>query len=133
MYDLFEVKQISPKKGKGLVAKTNIKRGTLLIVAHVILIPNREWESIKDTILYNYTFIWDDPEKTGEYFNAIPLSICQFINHSYKPNIYYLHNYENLTLEFYSRRLIREGEELTVNYNGKTFDKAAVWFEVEEE
>ena len=58
-----EVMHISPKKGKGVFAKKNIKKGTLVEKGHVILIPNEEYERLSETILWNYVFEWDDPNK----------------------------------------------------------------------
>ncbi|MFX1275694.1 MAG: SET domain-containing protein-lysine N-methyltransferase [Promethearchaeota archaeon] len=130
MNKLVEVKYISPKKGKGLFAKQKIKKGTIIEIAHIILISNDDYERIQDTSLYNYIFIWDDPKKPN-YMNALALSICQFINHSYEPNIKYLYNYKNQTIKYLAIRNIEEGEELTVNYNGIVGDKSPVWFELE--
>jgi len=131
MNEFIEVKPISLKKGKGAFAKIDIKKGTTIDIGHVVLIPNRDFENIKDTILFNYTFEWDDPNTNGEFTNAIALDICQFINHSYDPNITYYYDYDNQTIEYVAVRDISRAEELTVNYNGKVNDKRAVWFDVE--
>ena len=132
MSELLDAKYISPKKGKGVFAKKNIKEGFLVELAHVILIPNDEYDLIQDTILYHYIFEWDDPKNNGKNLNAIAMSICQFFNHSYNPNLKYIYDYENSTIEYIAIREISKGEELTVNYNGKVDDKTHVWFEVME-
>ncbi len=129
---LLEVKFISVEKGKGVFAKNHIKKGTKINIAHIILISNKEWDLIEDTVLSNYSFEWDDPNCKGEYESAIALSVSQFINHSYNPNTKYLYNYENKTIEFITIRDISKGEEISVNYNGVVDDKNPVWFEVEE-
>ena len=131
MSELFEVKYISPKKGRGVFAKKNIKKDTIVELANIILIPNTDYELIQDTILYHYVFEWDDPKNKGEKTNAIAFSICQFFNHSYNPNLKYFYDYKNSTIEYVAIKDILKGEELTVNYNGKVEDKAPVWFEVE--
>ena len=133
MDELLEVKIIPPpsKKGKGVFAKKDIKNKTLVIIGQVLLLSNEEYESLQDTILRNYVFEWDDPKYNGENPAAIPLSVCQFINHSYQPNLRYEYDYENLTIKYYAIRNIIESEELTVNYNGIIDDKSPVWFEVE--
>ena len=132
MNDLIEVKFVSPKKGKGVFAKKIIKKGTIIDKAHVIPIPNKDWEKIGKTVLYNYCYIWEDPATLPEFKNAISLSISQFINHSFTPNVRYLYNYENKSIEFEALRDIGRDCETLVNYNGLVEDKSPVWFDVEE-
>ncbi len=132
MNNLIEVKYISSKKGKGIFAKQNIKKGTIIDIANVVLIPNKDYKLIKKTVLYNYCYIWEDPKLKPEYKNAISLSISQFMNHSYEPNIKYVYDYKNNKIEYIALHNISNGEELTVNYNGLVKDKSPVWFKVEE-
>ena len=131
MNDLIEVKFISLKKGKGVFAKKEINKGTIIDVAHVIPLPNKDYEKISKTILWNYCYIWEDPKHKSEFTNAISLSISQFINHSYDPNVRYIYDYDNNCMEFKTLRKISAGEEITVNYNGLVDDKSPVWFEIE--
>jgi len=133
MSDFIEIKIIPPpsKKGKGVFAKKIIKRNTIIEKAHVILIPNKEYALLQNTILWNYLFEWDDPKYNGENQAAIALSVCQFINHSYKPNLRYEYDYKNTVIKYITLRDVEKGEELTVNYNGVVNDKSPVWFEVE--
>ena len=134
MDSLYEIRKIPPpsKKGKGLFAKKKIRRRTKVEIAHVLLLPNKEYELIQDTVIYNYIFEWDDPKFNGEYQAAIALNNCQFINHSYEPNLKYEYDYENQLIKYYAIRDIEKGEELTVNYNGILDDRNPVWFEVEQ-
>ncbi|MFX0002799.1 MAG: SET domain-containing protein-lysine N-methyltransferase [Promethearchaeota archaeon] len=132
MHEYIEVKYISEKKGRGAFAKKPIKKGTIIDVAYVVPIPNKDYKRIYKTILYNYCYIWEDPEHMPAFRNAITLSVSQFINHSFKPNVQYLYDYENKAIEFSAIKDISKGEELTMNYNGRPFDKSPVWFEVTE-
>ncbi len=128
---LLEVKFISSKKGKGVIAKKNITKGTIVDIAHVILISNEDYDSLEKTILYNYIYEWDDPNNP-DYNSAIALSgVGQFFNHSYGPNLRYIYDYKNKTIKYITLRDISKGEELTANYNGIVEDKSPVWFEVE--
>ena len=131
MHEYIEVKPISDKKGKGAFAKKSIKNGTIIDLAFVVPIPNKQYKKVTKTILYNYCYIWEDPEHMPAFRNAITLSVSQFINHSYEPNLKYLYDYENKAIEFSAIKDISEGEELTVNYNGLVDDKSPMWFEVE--
>ena len=130
-HEYIDVKPISEKKGKGAIAKKPIKKGTIVDVAYVIPLPNKEYKKVSQTVLYNYCYIWEDPKHKPEYKNAIALSISQFINHSYKPNLKYLYDYENKAIEFSAIKNISQGEELTVNYNALVDDKSPMWFELE--
>ena len=131
MDDVIEVKPAHGKKGKGAFAKKDIPKGKIIEISHVILIPNLEYENIKKTVLDNYTFIWDDPKNEGAFHMAFALTICQFMNHSYDPNVIYQFVYRNETIEFMTLRNIKKGEELTINYNGYADDNSPMWFDVE--
>ena len=130
--NLIEVKFISKKKGKGVFAKRNIAKGSIIDIANIILISNKDWDLIEDTILSNYSFEWDDPQCIGEFDSAISLSVSQFINHSYNPNVKYVYNYKNKCIQYISLRDISKGEEITVNYNGEPSDNSPMWFEIED-
>jgi len=132
MNNLIEVKYISLKKGKGLFAKQQIKKGKVINVANVLLIPNKDYELIDKTIVSNYCFMWENPKYKSEYKMALAMTNCQFMNHSYTPNVRYEYNYRNDSIKFIAIRDISKGEELTMNYNGAVDDKSPVWFKVEE-
>ena len=129
--NLLEVKFISRNKGKGVFAKNNIAKGVTIDIAHIILISNKDWDLIEDTVLSNYSFEWDDPNCIGEYESAISLSISQFINHSFNPSVRYIYNYQIKSIEYITIRDISKDEEITVNYNGEPLNKSPVWFEIE--
>ena len=131
MHEFIEVKYISETKGRGGFAKKEIKRNTIVDIAHIVLIPNNEYNKIRKTILFNYCYIWEDPKHLPEFRNAITFSVSQFINHSYKPNLKYLYDYKNKAIEFKAIHDICKGEELTVNYNGLVKDMSPLWFKVE--
>lgn len=131
MHEFIEVKYASDKKGRGAFAKKNIEKGTVIDIANVVTIPNKEYKKICKTILYHYCYIWEDPKHLPEFKNAITLSVSQFLNHSYEPNVKYLYDYKKKAIEFSTLRNIVKGEELTVNYNGLIQDKSPMWFEVE--
>ncbi|NHJ25737.1 MAG: SET domain-containing protein-lysine N-methyltransferase [Candidatus Lokiarchaeota archaeon] len=130
MHEFIEVKHISKKKGRGAFAKKNIKKGTIIDIANVILLPNSDYEQIQDTILYEYCYVWADPKHMPEFENAITMSISQFINHSFSPNVKYLYDYDEKAIEFTAIKDILKGEEITMNYNGLVDDKTPVWFDV---
>lgn len=130
--DLIEIKLISFKKGRGLVAKNYISKGSIIEEAPVILISDREYESIKGTVIDNYVFDWNDPNDSSEYKSAVAMSICEMINHSYAPNLAYEKDFKNQRIKFYAIEDIFPGDELTMNYNGISDDCSPLWFELEE-
>jgi SET domain-containing protein len=128
--DSVKVKFISPSKGKGLFAKKDMQKDTVIDIAHVILIPNKDYRLLEKTNLSNYCFVWENPKYKSEFRNAIAMSICQYMNHSYQPNVRYEYNYRNDTIKFITMRNILKDEELTLNYNGEINDKSPLWFDV---
>ena len=131
MHEYIDVKFISKSKGKGAFAKKSISKGTIIDVANVVLITNNDYKKIKKTQLYNYCYIWEDPKLKPAYKNAITLSVSQFINHSYTPNLRYLYDYKNKAIEYSAIEDISKGEELTMNYNGLVDDTSPLWFKVQ--
>jgi len=132
LHEFIEVKFISETKGRGAFAKKDIKKDTVIDIANVVLIPNKEYRRIKKTQLYNYCYIWEDPKHKPAFKNAITLSVSQFINHSYTPNLKYLYDFEAKAIEYVAIQEIKKGEELTVNYNGLVEDLSPLWFKIHE-
>ena len=130
LHEFIEVKFISEIKGKGAFAKKDIKKKTKIDVANVVLIPNKDYRKIKKTQLYNYCYIWEDPKLKPAFKNAITLSVSQFINHSYAPNLQYLYDYKNKAIKYKAIQDIKKRDELTVNYNGLVDDTSKLWFKV---
>ena len=130
LHELIEIKFISEAKGRGAFAKKDIKKGTVIDVAFVVLIKNKDYEKIEKTDLSNYCYIWEDPKHKPAFKHAVTLSTSQLINHSYDPNVQYLYDYGNEAIEYHAIKDIGKGDELTVNYNGLIEDKSPMWFKV---
>nr|MDO8110499.1 SET domain-containing protein-lysine N-methyltransferase [Candidatus Sigynarchaeota archaeon] len=131
---MFEVKFINGKKGRGVVAKKAIKKGTVLDIAHCVLLSQKEYDIVEKTIIYDYLFDWEtmvNGDRTAKT-SAIAMSPCEFCNHSYKPNAEYSLSYKDLTITFTTIKNIKAGEEITVNYNGRIDDRSPLWFQVHE-
>nr|MDO8083953.1 SET domain-containing protein [Candidatus Sigynarchaeum springense] len=123
---IFDIVQISPAKGRGVVAREAIKCGTVIDVAHVVLIRPEEWEKIKVTCLYDFAFEWSG--EGASITHALAMGPGEFINHSYEPNAQYLMDYNNKLITFTAIKDIAAGEEITVNYNGEVCNKDKLWF-----
>lgn len=115
----------SPDKGKGVYTSEPIESGTLVEIAPVLVLPEKDAELIDQSYLYNYYFLWGDDHKNY----AICLGYGSLYNHDYDPNCLYETYYDNGTIHFIARRAIAAGEELTITYNHDPDDKTPVWFD----
>jgi SET domain-containing protein len=123
--DAIKIKQIKGK-GRGVFARRAIRKGEVIESVPVLIMTSEEYEEgLSKTLLKNYCFGWGTDQV------ALALGYGSLYNHSYRPNA----RYEDIgtqTKDFVAVRDIAEGEEITVNYNGKPGSKAKVWFDVVE-
>ena len=123
--DAVEVKR-TRGKGRGVFARRAIRKGEVIERVPVIVLTLDEYaKSLDSTVLKNYCFAW------GKDQVALALGYGSLYNHSYKPNARY-EDAGPTAKEFIALRAIAEGEEITVNYNGKPGSRAKVWFDVVE-
>jgi SET domain-containing protein len=115
-------------KGRGVFARVPFAKGDVVESAPIILIPSEQWHYIEPTVLALYIFNFG-PQ--GEHA-AIALGCGSLYNHSYAPNAEYIKLWEEQRIRFVAVKDIREGDEITVNYNGSPDDKSPIWFEVQE-
>ena len=110
--------------GRGVFTADEIKQGSPVEIAPVIVIPADQVQIIHGTVLHDYYFRWGkDMEEC-----AVALGFGSLYNHSYNPNLTFEMDFGNRTLDFYARRDIAAGEELTFNYNGDADDRTPLWF-----
>ena len=132
MSKLVEIRYINTKKGRGVFAKRRIREGMMIDNAQIILIPFPDYDMLDKTILGNYCHVWDDPDREPGFDAALCMSFCEFMNHSYDPNVRYQYDYDTQTIEWIAIKDIEKGQELKVNYNGEVDDKSPVWFDIED-
>jgi hypothetical protein len=113
-------------KGRGIFAQQDFAKGDLIETSAVIVIPKQQIKLITKTVLLNYYFGWH-----GES-GAIGLGFASLFNHSYHPNAVYIKNFAKSVIDIIAYQHIREGQEITINYNGQVDDVSPVWFDVEE-
>ncbi|MEB4871802.1 SET domain-containing protein [Priestia megaterium] len=127
---MIEIKMSTISDGefnRGVFAKRDIKKGTLIHEAPVIAYPNKEHDFIEKTTLADYAFEY------GVNHTAILLGYGMLFNHSYTPNATYEINFDNHTFDFYAYTDIQAGEEILINYNGDEDDQELLWFDREDE
>ena len=114
------------KYGRGIFATRDIKTGELIEVSPVLISCKNEWKYLKKTVLFNYCFTWGkNYEQT-----AIALGYGSLFNHSYTPNAEFINNIDNMSIDFYAIADIKDGQEITINYNEDSDDKSPLWFDV---
>ncbi|MBC5796901.1 SET domain-containing protein-lysine N-methyltransferase [Sphaerospermopsis sp. LEGE 00249] len=113
-------------KGRGVFAQRDFELGEIIDIANVIVIPKQQVKLITHTVLCNYYFDWH-----GES-GAIALGYASLFNHSYQPNALYVKKFDQQVIEIIAYKYIREGQEITINYNGQVDDLTPIWFDVVE-
>lgn len=112
-------------RGRGVFTRERIPAGTIVEVAPVIVMPGTDREHLDKTLLHDYIFEWG---KEKDHC-AMALGLIPIYNHSYNSNCEYFMDFEDQTIFVKTVRVIENGEELTINYNGDWNDAKPVWFE----
>lgn len=118
--------QKTKEKGRGVFTKEAIPAGTTIEVSPVLVLSNSDTQTVDTTKLHNYIFLWG----VRETRSCVALGYCSIYNHSYEPNCEYEMDFDAETMAIKTRRAIKKGEELQINYNGDAEDQSAVWFDV---
>lgn len=115
------------KAGRGVFATQNIKKGQVIEVCPVILVPRKDVSNLKESILVNYYFYFGRSQKDKSRL-AVALGYGSIYNHSYQPNATYIKKPTEKVINFVALMNIRKGQEITVNYNfGNPEDKSKLW------
>lgn len=114
------------EKGRGVFTKEAIPAGTQIEVSPVLVLSGNDTSIVDKTKLHNYIFLWGARETRS----CIALGFCSIYNHAYEPNCEYEMDFDAETMAIKTRRDIKKGEELSINYNGDIEDKSPVWFDV---
>lgn len=117
--DSIEVRN-SPKKGRGVFARKDIKEGDVIEKVPFLIVT---WDEIADSELADYAFVITEEK------SAIALGYGSLYNHSFSPNARY-DDVGRKTKVFSAIRDIKKGEEITVNYNGDPDNQDSVDFKV---
>lgn len=113
-------------RGRGVFTKKAIAANIVIEVSPVIVMSRADREHLDKTLLHDYIFEWGKLKDKC----CMALGLVPMYNHSYKSNCEYFMNFEEELISVKTVRHIKEGEELTINYNGDWNDPAKLWFEV---
>ena len=111
------------ERGRGVFTGKMLKKGDVIEICPVIILPGHEIEHIDKTNMYNYYFLWEDKQA------AIALGYGSLYNHSFEPNAEYIMDFENSELIVKAIKNISPHDEITFNYNGDPDDRDKLWFE----
>lgn len=112
---------LSPTLGiRGLLAARDIAAGEVIERCPLVLIPVAQEDALEATVLGNYYFLWNDD------FFAVAMGYGSFHNHSYHANVRFERDFEQQVIIFTAAKDVRQGEELTINYNGEPDDETPI-------
>lgn len=116
----------TPDKGRGVFTLERIPANTVIEIAPVIVMKPGDREHLDKTLLHDYIFEWGKQNEKC----CMALGLIPIYNHSYKSNCEYFMDFEDDSIMVKTVRVIENGEELTINYNGDWNDGKKVWFDV---
>lgn|ERR1019366_7261023 len=120
--DLICVKTVKGK-GRGVFAKSPIKKGTVIECVPVLLIPLKDLvDGEANPFLNKYLYVWNKKAF------AVSLGYGSLYNHSYEPNAEYIFGPARLTYRALSD--IAKAEEITINYNYYPGNRTPMGFDV---
>ena len=115
------------EKGRGVFTASDLKKNTVIEIAPVIVMSKKDRLHIDQTLLHDYIFEWGDQKNQC----CMALGYVPLYNHSYRSNCEYEMNYKKQIITVKTIRVIKAGEELTINYNGEWNNAKAVRFVVQ--
>jgi SET domain-containing protein len=118
--------EITKEKGRGVFTGERIPANTIIEIAPVIVMEMKDREHLDKTLLHDYIFEWGKQKNKC----CMALGLIPIYNHSYKSNCEYFMDFEDDTIAVKTVRVIENGEELTINYNGDWNDGKKIWFDV---
>jgi SET domain-containing protein len=114
------------RTGRGVFTNDPIRAGTILEISPVIVMNAGDRKLLDRTLLHDYIFEWGQNKNQC----CVALGYVSLYNHSYRSNCEYEMDYAKDIISIKTIRLVKEGEELTINYSGDWNSKKKVWFEV---
>lgn len=113
------------QKGRGVFTKEKIGKDTLIEESPVIVMSGEDRKLLDKTLLHDYIFEWGINKDRC----CMALGLVPMYNHHYESNCEYFMDYEKEIIQVKTIRVIKKGEELTINYNGNWNDKKKIWFD----
>jgi hypothetical protein len=116
-----------PNRGRGVFTKEDIPAEIPIEISPVIVMGHEDRLLLDQTILHDYIFEWGQNQRQC----CMALGYIALYNHAYQSNCEYEMDYEKSLICIKTVRLIGEGEELFINYNGDWNSGKPVWFKAQ--
>ncbi len=116
----------SAARGRGVFVAAAIKKGSLIEICPILVIPSEQVGAIHKTIFHDYYFLLPDTDGAA----CIPLGNGCLYNHSKVPNANVVLDAVFDQLEIHCIKDIPAGTEIFIDYNGNDRVGDALWFEV---
>jgi hypothetical protein len=118
---LLRVGDFGPKRGRGVVAAQDIKKGDLIERSPVLIIPSRDRAAVDPTVIFAYVFMWEKEMVEQDLYchvgrSAIALGFTSLLNHSYSPNAEFIRHIDDLMIDIVALTDIESGDEVTIDY-----------------
>lgn len=112
-------------KGRGVFTSESIAQGTIIEIAPVIVMGEKDRLFLDKTLLHDYIFEW------GEQLDqcCMALGYVPIYNHACPSNCEYEMDFDAQQICIRTVRAIVAGEELLINYQGGFDDATPVWFD----
>ena len=114
------------ERGRGVFTTEAIPEGTTIEIAPVIVLNETDRAVVDTTFLHDYIFEWGEDEKKA----AVALGYVSIYNHRVDANCKYDMDFDQMTIQIQTNRVIAVDEELCINYNGEGVLDKPVWFDV---
>ena len=114
---MYTIRQFK-RKGRGLVATTDIPQGTPIVTCPVIVYDDADAGRISKTRLGDYNFRFGERQNRS----CIVLGVISLCNHAEAPNAEIVSNETELTVTLVALRRIADGEEICIRY------RRPLWF-----
>ena len=110
--------------GRGVFSNKTFKAGAIIEIAPAVLLDQSERDFLQHTDLFSYYFVVSDVNNPV----ALGLGYTSLYNHAYRANAVYNISLKNAAIIIKACKLIKAGEEITLNYNGSPENAAPVYF-----
>jgi uncharacterized protein len=110
--------------GRGVFASKRFAKGEKIEKAPLIFLTAQERDWLQITSLFQYYFLAGDAATPA----AIGLGLSCLYNHNWPANAVYRVFPERAVIVITAWKVIRPGEEITLNYNGDPGDATPVYF-----
>lgn len=114
----------TPTMGRGVFAHADIPADTVIEIAPVIVMSEKDRKLMDQTLLHDYIFEWSESRKQA----CMALGYVPLYNHAYRSNCEYEMNFRKQIITIKTVRSVKKGEELFINYNGDWDNDRPLWF-----